>query len=144
MSFFLIVERYPRTLQNCLAPWVLLCSPETFCFTLTIRISRSAKLLSKGTILGFMKNPSTSGIFFSLKSRFLAGLCFLLPCFPVFVKLGGLVFSSSSNPLLSWEWYKVFNFFRYRFSCIYEIFHTKKRFFYLFWKLEFCCFHYTV
>ena len=43
------VDRYPRIWANPCAPSGVRKPPETFCLTLTIRTSRSARLLSNGT-----------------------------------------------------------------------------------------------
>lgn len=45
--FFLTVDTYPRILVNDFALSLLLNVPETFCLTLVISRSRSARLLSK-------------------------------------------------------------------------------------------------
>lgn len=47
--FLLTVEMYPLTLQKFDAPSRLLNVPEIFCWTFTILISRSARLLVNGT-----------------------------------------------------------------------------------------------
>ena len=48
-AFLRAVEMYPRMRAKSLAPSSVLNPPETFCFSLTMRTSLSARLLSNGT-----------------------------------------------------------------------------------------------
>ena len=65
-----------------LAPASLRKEPETFCWTLTIRTSRSAWLLSKGTTRWWRKASTACWSPIKRESKLRAALCFARPFFP--------------------------------------------------------------
>ena len=76
---FFTVEINPRIRQKCWVPSEDLKHPETFCLPLIIRISRSARLLSKGARKS-SRNRSVSFSYVETRSRrFLAFVCFVFP-----------------------------------------------------------------
>ena len=81
--FLWAVEMYPpRIRQNLSAHVSVRKVPETFCLSFTIRISRSARLVSKGTLKSYMKASTSRGWAFSRSSKFLGGVCLIRPrCF---------------------------------------------------------------
>src|SRR5665648_672237 len=96
---FLKVEINPRIRQKVTAPCLLRKVPEIFCWTFIMRTSRSAKLLSKGTLQSCIK-ASTSFLCTDKRfSKFLALLCLTRPRFFTVWGCGGFNRASSESHL---------------------------------------------
>ena len=84
---FFTVDRTERRSQKSLAPWAERKPPEFFCLSLSIRMSRSAWLLSKGMLKSVMNDRICAAVASSLSSRQRALPLAGLPRLP----LGGVV-----------------------------------------------------
>ena len=71
--------------------------PEIFCRTFTILRSRSARLLSNGTLKSCMNRKTASRCLSSRSTRFLPLLCLGLPFLPVLIGGGFAARPASSN-----------------------------------------------
>ena len=106
LAFFRAVEIYPRIRPNRWAPSRVRKHPDTFCWTFTMRISRSAWLLSNGIRKSYMK-ASTWGLKARRRINKLSG----------WVRFGPPLFSGdpadcvgggsrvSANPVVWRSWY---------------------------------------
>jgi len=92
---FFIVETQPLVRQKNCAPKMLRKQPETFCLTLFILISRSPKLLVKGTEKSNIKDSVSIDRLDNRSHKFLLGCCFFLPRFLEAVSRSGISFNPS-------------------------------------------------
>ena len=77
-------------MQKASAPWSVRKQPETFCLNFSIRISRSAWLLSNGTLRSWRKRSTSPGYRRRRPSKFTAADCLSRPRLPWMRAAAGL------------------------------------------------------